>query len=59
MVKAKVSEKDQLPAKEAAKRRDEALKRALNAPPKPHKNLGKVVPTKPTKAKRRSRDDNS
>jgi len=28
---------DELTEEEAAKRRDEALKRALNTPPKPHK----------------------
>jgi hypothetical protein len=30
-------DQDELSEEEAAKRRDEALKRALNTPPKPHK----------------------
>ena len=30
-------DQDELTEEEAAKRRDEALKRALNTPPKPHK----------------------
>ncbi len=45
--------KKEIPRKEVERRRDEALKRALNTPPKPRKNLGKVVPTKPSKPKQR------
>ncbi len=35
------NEPDELTEEEAAKRRDEALKRALSTPPKPHKDRSK------------------
>ena len=38
---------DELTEEEAAKRRDEALKRALNMPPKPHKSAEKREPEGP------------
>ena len=38
-------DQDELTEEEAAKRRDEALKRALGTPPKPHKG-GKEQPEK-------------
>ena len=37
MAKKPEQDQDELTEEEAAKRRDEALKRALNTPPKPHK----------------------
>ena len=44
-------DQDELTEEEAAKRRDEALKRALETPPKPHKDrqkYGKQTPQKRT-----------
>jgi hypothetical protein len=52
MASPRENKDDQYNPKEAAKRRDEALKRALNTPPTPHTNLGEVAPTKPNKAKK-------
>lgn len=40
---------DKLSAKETAQRRDDAIRRALNTPPKPHAPLGKK--RKPMKQK--------
>jgi len=39
-------DQDELTEEEAAKRRDEALKRALNTPPKPHKPKSKNTQSK-------------
>jgi hypothetical protein len=40
-------DKDKLTEEETAKRRDEALKRALNTPPKPHKQKQGEGPGEP------------
>lgn len=41
-----MTERDQLTDEEAAKRRDDALRRALSMPPKPHDGSGKKAKKK-------------
>jgi hypothetical protein len=46
---------DQYPPEEAQRRADEALKRMLSTPPKPHKEMKKDGKTKATKSREGSR----
>jgi len=47
-------EKDHLPEKEIVRRRDEAIRRALNTPPKPHKDMVAERQTKRGKPTRKT-----